>query len=125
MNNNKQQTEGNKMKKIIIISLLAIIATKANAWEIASPKNNGIGVYDFYSINENLFGKSFNNISKPSSEKFTNCISNSWFLGSEKIHASALSINSFPTIEDDEYLYFSNPIFRCGDAKNPKFVTLY
>ena len=42
------------MKKIIIISLLAIIATKANAWEIASPKNNGIGVYDFYSINENL-----------------------------------------------------------------------
>ena len=52
----------------MIISLIAIIATKANAWEVASPKNNGIGVYDFYSINENLFGKSFNNISKPSSE---------------------------------------------------------
>ena len=113
------------MKKIIIISLLAIITTKANAWKIASPKDNGIGVYNFYSINENLFGKSFNDLSKSSNEKFTNCISNSWFLGIEKIHASALSINSFPAIEDDEYLYFSNPIFRCGDAKNPKFVTLY
>ena len=50
------------MKKIIIISLLAIIATNANAWEIISSYDNGIGVYDFYSLNSNYLGSSYNGI---------------------------------------------------------------
>ena len=50
-----------RMKKIIMISLLAIVATNANAWEIISSYNNGIGGYDFYSSNGGYLGSSYEN----------------------------------------------------------------
>ena len=49
------------MKKIIIIGLLAFFTTNANAWEIISSYNNGIGGYDFYSSNGGYLGPSFEN----------------------------------------------------------------
>ena len=53
--------ERKRMKKIIMISLLAIVATNANAWEIISSYNNGIGGYDFYSSNGGYLGSSYEN----------------------------------------------------------------
>ena len=48
MNNNKQQTKGNKMKKIaMIIGVLTVMATSANAFTWTSP--NIYGGYNYYS----------------------------------------------------------------------------
>tara|TARA_B100001121_G_scaffold98084_1_gene86773 strand:+ start:55 stop:270 length:216 start_codon:yes stop_codon:yes gene_type:complete len=48
MNNDKQQTEGNKMKKIaMVIGVLTVLATSANAFTWSSP--NIYGGYNYYS----------------------------------------------------------------------------
>ena len=48
MNNNKQQTKGNKMKKIaMVIGVLTVMATSANAFTWTSP--NIYGGYNYYS----------------------------------------------------------------------------
>ena len=47
MNNNKQQTKGNKMKKIaMVIGVLTVLATSANAFTWSSP--NIYGGYNYY-----------------------------------------------------------------------------
>ena len=51
MNTNKQQTKGNKMRKIaMVIGILSILATNANAFTWSSP--NSFGGYNYYG---NLF----------------------------------------------------------------------
>ena len=56
MNNNKQQTKGNKMKKIaMIIGVLTVMATSANAgyWSHTPTFNGGWNstyVYDSYEL---------------------------------------------------------------------------
>ena len=48
MNINKQQTKGNKMKKIaMVIGILSVLATSANAFTWSSP--NSFGGYNYYS----------------------------------------------------------------------------
>ena len=48
MNTNKQQTKGNKMRKIaMVIGILSVLATSANAWTYSSP--NAFGGYNYYS----------------------------------------------------------------------------
>ncbi len=48
MNNNKQQTKGSKMKKIaMVIGVLTVLATSANAFTWTSP--NIYGGYNYYS----------------------------------------------------------------------------
>ena len=43
MNNNKQQTKGNKMKKIaMVIGVLTVLATSANAFTWTSPNIYGV-----------------------------------------------------------------------------------
>ena len=61
MNNNKQLTKGNKMKKIaMIIGVLSILATSANAAWI-STYSNGMGGYNFYSSSSGYLGSSYSN----------------------------------------------------------------
>ena len=48
MNNNKQQSKGSKMKKIaMVIGVLTVLATSANAFTWTSP--NIYGGYNYYS----------------------------------------------------------------------------
>ena len=62
MNNNKQLTKGNKMKKIaMIIGVLSVLATNANAWEIIKSYDNGYGSTSYYSSHSGFLGKSYNN----------------------------------------------------------------
>lgn len=61
MNINKQQTKGNKMKKIaMIIGVLSILATSANAAWISS-YSNGMGGYNYYSSGSGYLGSSYSN----------------------------------------------------------------
>ena len=66
MNNNKQQTKGNKMRKIaMIIGVLTVMATSANAtgWnlpEIITSYNYG-GSTSYYSSESGLLGTSYDN----------------------------------------------------------------
>ena len=51
MNKNKQLTKGKKMKKIaMVIGILSVLATSANAFSWSSP--NAFGGYNYYG---NLF----------------------------------------------------------------------
>ena len=62
MNINKQTTKGNKMKKIaMIIGLLTVLATSANAFEIISIYNNGFGSSSIYSSSSGLVGTTYTN----------------------------------------------------------------
>ena len=61
MKTNKQQMKGYKMKKIeMIVGLLSILASNANAWTYSSP--NILGGYNYYSSqgsgysSSNIFG---------------------------------------------------------------------
>ena len=61
MDKNKQLTKGYKMKKIaMVIGILSILATNANAWTYSSP--NIFGGYNYYSngssgwSSPNIFG---------------------------------------------------------------------
>ena len=48
MNKNKQLTKGNKMRKMaIVIGILSVLATSANAFTWSSP--NVFGGYNYYS----------------------------------------------------------------------------
>ena len=50
------------MKKIaIIIGLLSILATNANAWDVISTYSNGMGGHSFYSSNSGYLGSSYSN----------------------------------------------------------------
>ena len=67
MNINKQQTKGNKMKKIaMIIGVLTMLASNANAtgWnlpEIITSYDSGYGSTSFYSSDRGLLGTSYSN----------------------------------------------------------------
>ena len=57
MNKNKQITKGYKMKKIaMIVGLLSILASNANAWTYSSP--NIFGGYNYYSSQGNGYSSS-------------------------------------------------------------------
>ncbi len=61
MNNNKQQMKGNKMKKIaMIIGVLTVMATSANAGWL-STYSNGLGGYNYYSSSHGYLGSSYSN----------------------------------------------------------------
>jgi len=57
MKTNKQQMKGYKMKKIaMIVGLLSILASNANAWTYSSP--NIFGGYNYYSSHGNGYSSS-------------------------------------------------------------------
>ena len=57
MKTNKQQMKGYKMKKIaMIVGLLSILASNANAWTYSSP--NIFGGYNYYSSQGNGWSSS-------------------------------------------------------------------
>ena len=57
MKTNKQQMKGYKMKKIaMIVGLLSILASNANAWTYSSP--NIFGGYNYYSSQGNGYSSS-------------------------------------------------------------------
>ena len=57
MKTNKQQMKGYKMKKIaMIVGLLSILASNANAWTYSSP--NIFGGYNYYSSQGNGYSTS-------------------------------------------------------------------
>ena len=57
MKTNKQQMKGYKMKKIaMIVGLLSILASNANAWTYSSP--NILGGYNYYSSHGNGYSSS-------------------------------------------------------------------
>ena len=62
MNINKQQTKGNKMKKIaMIIGVLTVLASNASAFEMISIYNNGFGMSSIYSSSSGLIGTTYDN----------------------------------------------------------------
>ncbi len=62
MNNNKQLTKGNKMKKIaMIIGVLTVLASNVNAFETISIYNNGFGSSSIYSSSHGLIGTTYDN----------------------------------------------------------------
>ena len=62
MNNNKQLTKGNKMKKIaMIIGVLTVMATSAHAWETINFYNNGFGYTSIYSSSSGMLGSIYDN----------------------------------------------------------------
>ena len=57
MNTNKQLNKGYKMRKIaMIVGLLSILASNANAWTYSSP--NILGGYNYYSSQGNGYSSS-------------------------------------------------------------------
>ena len=57
MKTNKQQMKGYKMRKIaMIVGLLSILASNANAWTYSSP--NIFGGYNYYSSHGNGYSSS-------------------------------------------------------------------
>tara|TARA_X000000950_G_scaffold169682_1_gene206924 strand:+ start:138 stop:356 length:219 start_codon:yes stop_codon:yes gene_type:complete len=61
MNNNKQLTKGKTMKKIaMIIGVLSILATSANADMIWS-SSNSLGGYNYFSTSQGMLGYSSSN----------------------------------------------------------------
>ena len=61
MNNNKQLNKGDKMRKIaMIVGLVSVLATSANAYTWS--QSNILGGYNYYSSGSGMLGYSQSNI---------------------------------------------------------------